>query len=117
VDHKSDVPHTVTSDNGGPLSSSTLQPNQTFSFTFTAPGTFAYHCSIHPYMKGTVNRVRAEFTGCGSGHGCALLERCCGFAKRGSGRSRGQRSARQPAGGSHIITSPGSGARGGAQDR
>jgi len=52
--NKSDAPHTVTSDNGGPLSSPTLQPNQTFSFTFTTPGTFAYHCSIHPYMKGSV---------------------------------------------------------------
>jgi plastocyanin len=25
-----------------------------FSHTFVAPGTFAYHCSIHPAMKGLV---------------------------------------------------------------
>jgi amicyanin len=28
--------------------------NETFSFTFSAPGTYAYHCDPHPYMKGTV---------------------------------------------------------------
>jgi plastocyanin len=26
----------------------------TFSFTFAKAGTFAYHCTIHPFMKGTV---------------------------------------------------------------
>ena len=26
----------------------------TFSFTFTAPGTYAYHCSIHPNMVGSI---------------------------------------------------------------
>ncbi len=52
--NKTDAPHTVTSDGGGPLNSATEQQNQTFSFTFTTPGTFAYHCSVHPYMHGTV---------------------------------------------------------------
>lgn len=28
--------------------------NQTYSFTFTKPGTYKYHCTPHPYMKGTV---------------------------------------------------------------
>jgi amicyanin len=27
---------------------------QTYSVTFNTPGTYAYHCSPHPYMKGTV---------------------------------------------------------------
>jgi plastocyanin len=26
----------------------------TFSFTFTKAGTFAYHCSIHSSMHGTI---------------------------------------------------------------
>lgn len=48
------VPHTVTRDGvEGPLSG-TLQPGQTFSFTYNRAGTFTYHCLIHPNMQGTV---------------------------------------------------------------
>ena len=50
----SDAPHTVTSNSGTELASSTLNAGATFSHTFTATGTFAYHCTIHTYMKGTV---------------------------------------------------------------
>lgn len=45
------VPHTVTGDG---FDSGTLQNGKTFSYTFTEPGTYAYKCSIHPSMKGTV---------------------------------------------------------------
>ena len=52
------APHTVTSDTAGIFDSGTSGPlvNQggTFQFTFTTPGTFAYHCSFHPWMQGTV---------------------------------------------------------------
>ncbi len=51
------VPHTVTSDDGKSFDSGAANPiNQggTFSFTFTTPGTFAYHCAIHPFMKATI---------------------------------------------------------------
>ena len=34
---------------GNPMSQDT-----TYSFTFMHPGTYAYHCAIHPSMKGTV---------------------------------------------------------------
>ena len=50
----SDAPHTVTSNSGTELASSNLNAGATFSHTFAATGTFAYHCSIHTYMKGTV---------------------------------------------------------------
>ena len=33
-------------------------PPNTFSFTFSQPGTYAYGCTIHPRMRGTI-RVRA----------------------------------------------------------
>jgi plastocyanin len=49
------VAHTVTSDSGGLLNSSVLAPGESFSFIFTATDSVAYHCSIHPFMKGTVN--------------------------------------------------------------
>ncbi len=48
------APHTVTSDSGNQLNSSTLSPGQSFSYTFTDAGTIDYHCAIHPSMKGTV---------------------------------------------------------------
>jgi plastocyanin len=50
------VPHAIVSDTESPetFSSDTLQTGSSYSFTFTRPGTFPYHCSIHPSMKGTV---------------------------------------------------------------
>lgn len=39
--------HTTTSD-GGVWDSGTLGAGGTFQFTFTQPGTFSYHCTIHP---------------------------------------------------------------------
>jgi len=46
--------HTVTSDMAGIFDSGSLAPGKSFSFTFNTPGTFAYHCSIHPTMMGSV---------------------------------------------------------------
>ncbi len=46
------VPHTVTSDTNGLLSSPILNPGQSYSYTFTAVGTTNYHCAIHPTMMG-----------------------------------------------------------------
>ncbi len=45
--------HTVTSDSGA-FSSGNLANGKTYSYKFTTAGTYAYHCSIHSYMKGTV---------------------------------------------------------------
>ena len=45
--------HTVTLDNGA-VTSDALSTGATYSQTFTSAGTFAYHCSIHPSMKGSV---------------------------------------------------------------
>lgn len=50
--------HTVTANNGG-FDSGNLAPGATFSFTFTKPGTYGYHCTYHPWMKGTVIVVAA----------------------------------------------------------
>ncbi|MGB7787588.1 cupredoxin domain-containing protein [Methanoregula sp.] len=50
------VAHTVVSDAGVPdaFSSDPLSQGSSFTFTFTKPGTYTYHCSIHPSMTGTV---------------------------------------------------------------
>ena len=47
------APHTVTADDGA-FDSGQLKPGATFSQTFTTPGTYTYHCEIHPQMTGTV---------------------------------------------------------------
>jgi plastocyanin len=47
------VTHTVAGDNGE-FQSGDLANGVTFSFTFDTSGTYTYHCSIHPSMKGTV---------------------------------------------------------------
>ncbi len=48
------VAHTVTSDSGSMFDSGTLSPGESFSFTFTNPGSVSYHCNIHPMMKASV---------------------------------------------------------------
>lgn len=48
-------PHTVTADDNSYTSSqSGLANGATYEHTFTTPGTYAYHCFIHPQMHGTV---------------------------------------------------------------
>jgi plastocyanin len=47
------VAHTSTAD-GGAWDSGRLDPGQSFSHTFDTPGTFTYHCAIHPFMTGMI---------------------------------------------------------------
>jgi plastocyanin len=45
--------HTVSADDNS-FASSPMANGQTFTHTFNTAGTVAYHCSIHPFMKGTI---------------------------------------------------------------
>jgi plastocyanin len=47
------VQHTVTADDGS-FDSGLIDPRASWSRTFTTAGTIAYHCTPHPFMKGTV---------------------------------------------------------------
>ena len=47
------APHTSTADDGA-WDSGTLQPGESFSFTFDQAGTYTYLCTIHPDMTGTI---------------------------------------------------------------
>ena len=48
--------HQIASDAGTPVAftSDTLANGASYQFTFTQPGTYTYHCTVHPSMKGTI---------------------------------------------------------------
>jgi plastocyanin len=52
--NQDNVQHTVTSDNAGLFDSGAIKPGKAFSFTFNTPGSYNYHCNIHPSMHGVV---------------------------------------------------------------
>jgi plastocyanin len=50
-----DVPHTVTSSaRPRTFASAALDTDDSYSFVFTAPGTYDYFCAVHPHMTGKV---------------------------------------------------------------
>jgi plastocyanin len=51
--NKDAASHDVTSATGL-FASPTMGQNATFSFTFTAAGTYNYRCTFHPGMNGTI---------------------------------------------------------------
>jgi plastocyanin len=57
--NQDDVQHTVTPDNPSDTfkESQLLAKAASYSVTFNTVGTYAYHCSPHPYMKATIEVV------------------------------------------------------------
>jgi len=47
------VPHTVTADDGS-FDSGMIDGGQVWRYTFTKAGTYPFHCTPHPFMKGTI---------------------------------------------------------------
>jgi amicyanin len=72
-------PHSAT---GSGFDTGILKAGQSASHTFNSAGTFSYHCTPHPFMKGTVV-VRATRSGGGSSGGSS------GGSGSGSGNSAG----------------------------
>ena len=48
------VQHTVSSDKEDLFDSGPLAPGKKYTFTFSNPGSYKYHCSIHPGMQGSI---------------------------------------------------------------
>ncbi len=48
-----ELAHTVTADNGS-FDSGFIDPGGSYTYTFTTAGAFTFHCTPHPWMKGTV---------------------------------------------------------------
>jgi plastocyanin len=57
-----DDSHTVAS-SAKLFKSKALDSGDKFSFTFTTPGTYAYFCSVHPQMTGTITVEAASGAG------------------------------------------------------
>jgi plastocyanin len=51
--NKDDIPHAIAAV-GKEFKSKALDTDNSFSFTFTTPGSYAYFCSLHPHMTGTI---------------------------------------------------------------
>jgi plastocyanin len=45
--------HTVTADDGHSFDTGNVDPGASATVTVAKPGTYKYHCSIHPFMHGT----------------------------------------------------------------
>ena len=56
-----DEAHTVTAQDKS-FDSEGLDTNGTWVHTFTKPGTYAYFCELHPYMKATIIVLPAATT-------------------------------------------------------
>jgi plastocyanin len=52
--NKDDIPHGIASSNNAFTRSKAMDTDDSFSFTFTAPGTYQYFCYIHPHMTGMI---------------------------------------------------------------
>ncbi len=48
-----DIPHAIASVTRS-FKSKALDTDDSYSFTFTDPGTYGYFCSLHPHMTGTI---------------------------------------------------------------
>lgn len=55
VTNRDSVSHTVTADDGTSFESGLLGKDQSGTITApTKPGSYGFHCTPHPYMKGTL---------------------------------------------------------------
>jgi plastocyanin len=52
--NKSDMVHTITSEDLHFADSGLVEPGQTFEQTFIEPGTYRYRCGPHPWMEGVI---------------------------------------------------------------
>jgi len=54
VSNQDGATHTVTADDGHSFDTGDLTQGQSHTISVSKPGTYPYHCSIHPYMHGTL---------------------------------------------------------------
>jgi plastocyanin len=54
VTNHDDTAHTATADDGSSFDTGDVNPGSSKTIRVSKPGSYAYHCSIHPFMKGTL---------------------------------------------------------------
>ena len=52
--NRDDIPHGLAATNNAFKRSQALDTDDSYSFTFTTPGTYQYFCYVHPHMTGTI---------------------------------------------------------------
>ncbi len=52
--NKDDIPHGIGATNNAFPRSKALDTDDSYSFTFTTPGTYQYFCYLHPKMVGSI---------------------------------------------------------------
>ena len=52
--NKDDIPHGIAAMNNFLGRSKALDTDDSYSFTFSTPGTYVYFCYLHPHMTGTI---------------------------------------------------------------
>jgi hypothetical protein len=104
-------PHTATASNGS-FDTGILKKGASASHTFTSPGTFAYYCSVHPFMHGTIVVLPAATTppsrtGAGEGSSGASSGSTGASGQQGSGTSGGSGASATSATSGASLTSSG----------
>ncbi|HKR98921.1 MAG TPA: cupredoxin family copper-binding protein [Candidatus Dormibacteraeota bacterium] len=54
VTNNDSTAHTATSDDGSSFDTGDIDPGSSKTITLSKAGTVKYHCSIHPFMHGTI---------------------------------------------------------------
>ncbi len=52
--NRDDIPHGIASSSNAFTRSKAMDTDDSYSFTFTTPGTYQYFCYVHPHMVGTI---------------------------------------------------------------
>ena len=52
--NRDDIPHGIGATNNAFPKSKALDTDDSYSFTFTTPGTYQYFCYLHPKMVGSI---------------------------------------------------------------
>ena len=60
--NRDDTPHTVAAKDRT-FKSKVMDTDESYSFTFSTPGEYAYFCSLHPHMTGTITVVASTEDG------------------------------------------------------
>jgi plastocyanin len=80
-----DIADHEVADDGDAFRSERLMPGMSYSHTYASPGTFTYHCPLHPFMTGQVTVYALALRGPRAGVAPGHLATLTGRAPAGAG--------------------------------